>query len=610
MRVLLLLLVLPFSIEISVAQEGAAKKDTTKIYRDIETYSKKSKFRTFIYKLIFKPIEPSAKKSSKKNKQYKKLINKPYSAFEGKIIRHINILTLDPFGYSINDTTSNTKELLPRAANRLHIRSQKITIRNLLLIHRNDEFDSLLVKESERLVRSRPFVKEVLFTVTSTGKNSDSVDISIREIDNWSMIPEIAISTTRMTVNVLDRNFFGLGHEFKPGFTWYQSTGNNALTLKYFIPNIRNTFINSTFLLDRDQYGNYNRGISVDRPFFSPFAKWAAGMSFIQNFRRDTLKVNDTLNEVSRIRLNTQDYWGGNAIQIFKGNSEESRTTNLITTLRYLRIRYLEKPSQDSNSTNQYENSDFYMTGIGVSTRKYVQDKFIFNYGITEDVPIGKVYGITAGYQARKSGGRVYLGARVSFGEYYKWGYLSTNLEYGTFYRSSNREEGVISAGFNYFTGLIETGLWKFRLFAKPQFTFGLNRLATDSITLRNNSGLEGFNSYALSGTDRMILSFQAQSYAPWNLIGFHFGPYLIYSMGVLGDETTGFRNSKVYSQIGLGVLIRNENFIINTFQFSVSFYPQIPGNGDNIFKFNSFRTTDFGFRDFEIGKPAALIFQ
>ena len=72
----------------------------------------------------------------------------------------------------------------------------------------------------------------------------------------------------------------------------------------------------------------------------------------------------------------------------------------------------------------------------------------------------------------------------------------------------------------------------------------------------------------------------------------------------------TGFKNSKVYSQIGLGILVKNENLVFKTFQISISFYPLIPGTGQDVFKMNSFKTTDFGFRDFEIEKPAGMIYQ
>jgi hypothetical protein len=78
----------------------------------------------------------------------------------------------------------------------------------------------------------------------------------------------------------------------------------------------------------------------------------------------------------------------------------------------------------------------------------------------------------------------------------------------------------------------------------------------------------------------------------------------------MLADAETGFKTSRVYSQIGFGVLIKNENLVINTFQISISFFPLIPGTGQNVFKMNSYRTTDFGFRDFEIGKPSIVTYR
>jgi hypothetical protein len=250
------------------------------------------------------------------------------------------------------------------------------------------------------------------------------------------------------------------------------------------------------------------------------------------------------------------------------------------------------------------------LASIGISTRKHVQDKFIFKFGLTEDVPIGKVYNLTGGYQVKNNLGRLYLGMRFSVGNYYDWGYLSSNFEYGTFFSGGQAEQGAFTAGVNYFTGLIEIGNWKLRQFIKPQVTLGINRAYADSLTLNEGYGIDGFNSSALSGTNRLLLTLQTQSYAPWNLIGFHFGPFLILSMGMLGDEASGFKNSPIYTQIGLGVLIKNENLVFSTFQISFAFYPLIPGKGRNIFKMNSLKTTDFGFREFEIGKPAVLVFQ
>jgi hypothetical protein len=562
-----------------------------------------------MYQLVFKPVAKTSTKEVKR-KVYKKLIQKPYSAFEGKVIRNISIITLDPFGYSVADTMVAKQNFLYRAGNKAHIKSQQISIRNLLLFRKNQLFNTFLVKESERLIRTQKYVHDVSFYVASAGKKSDSVDIFIREQDTWSIIPGGAVSSSFIKADLTDKNFLGTGHEFQNSYSRNLPEKISSFNTNYYIPNIRNTYINSKLHYGFDGYGNFKRGLAIDRPFYSPYAKWAAGVSLASEFKKDSLKYINLVNFPKNLKFNTQDFWAGYAKQIFKGTTEEVRATNLIITARYLRVRYTETLPDLYDPLHYYSNENFYLTAIGISTRKYVQDNYIFSYGVTEDVPVGSVYALTGGYQVKNNSGRYYFGLRYSSGNYHSWGYLSSDFEYGTYFHESNAEQGVIIAGANYFTGLFEVGKWKFRQFIKPQFTFGINRFSYDSLTLNDGYGLNGFNSPSLSGTNRLIFTFQTQSYSPINIIGFHLGPFISYSFGFLGDAGKGFKTSKVYSRIGIGILIKNENLVFNAFQFSISFYPIIPGFGQNVFKINAFRTDDFGFRDFEIGKPAPVIYR
>jgi len=608
-RILILFFVPAFLTGSALAQQTTVKSDTTHLYKDIETYSKRNKFNTFMYRLIFKPIAIISKKGAKK-KVYKKLIQKPYSTFQGKIIRNINIVTLDPFGNSVTDTTRLTQNFLTHTGNSLHIKTQVIAIRNLLLIRKNEPFNSFFVRESERLIRTQKFVHDVSFFVVSSGAKSDSVDIFIRELDIWSINPKIEISTSLIKIDITDKNFLGLGHEFQSVLSRNISTGISAFRTNYFIPNILTTYINSNLHYEVDGYGNIKRSLALDRPFYSPYAKWAGGISISTQVKRDSLVGLTPVYVPLNLKFKTQDFWGAKAITIFKGDTEDELATNLIFSARFLRIRYLEKPTDINDPLHIYSNENFYLAGIGISTRKYVQDKYIFKFGTTEDVPVGKVLEITGGYQLRDNAWRPYLGMRLSFGNYNEWGYLSTNIEYGTFFRASHSEQGVVTLGINYFTGLFEIGKWKFRQFIKPQVTIGLNRFSYDTLTLNDGRGINGFNSTGLSGTNRLLFMLQTQSYAPWNFIGFNFGPFLVCSFGMLGDAISGFKNRKLYSQIGFGILIKNENLVFNTFQISISFYPLIPGKGSDIFKINSFSTTDFGFRDFETGKPDIVMYR
>jgi hypothetical protein len=293
-----------------------------------------------------------------------------------------------------------------------------------------------------------------------------------------------------------------------------------------------------------------------------------------------------------------------------------------------LNVQYQESPAIDYDSINFYSGETFYLGGIGISSRQFIEDEYLYNYGITEIVPVGKIYGITGGYQTKNNLGRWYIGARASFGNYYNWGYLSTNFEYGTFFNASKTEQSAFSFQANYFTNLVELGKkWKMRQFIKPQIILGKDRLKSvgDNLALNenvpfqgtygagfqgdNDAGINGFDS-AIFGTKKFVLSLQTQLYSPWNIIGFRINPFFNYSAALLGNENIGLSKSKLYSSIGIGVLINNDYLVFNSFQFSVSFYPNIPGQGNNIFKTNSFGTTDFGLQDFDFGKPRTVIYK
>ena len=478
----ILFFILLITNDFAFAQDTIVQKDSTHLYENIETYSERNSFTKFMFRMFFKPVLPVPAQKI----LIKRLVQKPYSSFEGKTIRNINIVTLDPFGNSIGDTITTSLNFLSRTGNGIHVKTFPKTIRNLLLVRENQIFDSLLVKESERLVRSMNYITDVSFYIQAAPESSDSVDIFIRELDSWSLLPAGSFSASRLNFKLRENNFIGLGHTFQNGIIWNHSTGDFAFRTKYFVPNIRNTYINFTLQYGTDEYGNFIKSVAVDRPFFSPLAKWAAGINLSQHRHKDSIW---TINYM-RFKYDAQDYWAGSALPVVRGTSEYSRTTRFVSAARFIRIRFVEKPSEAIDTLMFYNDENFYLASIGITTRLYVKDKYIFKFGLTEDVPVGKVIGLTGGYQEKNSFGRYYVGARYSSGNYYSWGYISTNIEFGTYLRSMQAEQGVFRVGANYFTGLIEMGQWKFRQFIKPQVIIGIHRTNYDSLTINNEYGL------------------------------------------------------------------------------------------------------------------------
>lgn len=600
-RYFLLILLFILSHICLAQQQSVEKTDSAKVYKDIEKFSKKSKLTRMIYGFLFKSTVP--KKKPKKNTRLKQ---KYYADYEGKIIRSIRITTLDPFGYSVKDTVVTPNGFLKLTGNALHKKTLPLAIKNLLLFKKNDVFDSLKVKETERLIRSQKYVREVfLYPVTS--KKSDSVDILIRVLDLWTIIPNVGVSTSRVAIKLTDRNFIGTGQVFQNNFSWNHTSGKRSFYIAYTIPNIKNTYISTAIQYSIDEDNNYLKSIAVDRKFYTPLAKWAGG-AFVgqQFFRRDTLVIDNVIDTI-HYKFNLQDYWLAREWQLFKGNTEANRTTNLVYSLRLLDLNYLQTPD---DSSKFFADQTFYLSGIGITTRTYFQDQYIFNFGITEDVPVGRAYGIIGGYQHRNSTGRWYTGLRASRGKYYQFGYLSFNAEMGGFLKLSQLQQSAINTSINYFSNLMEIGNWKIRQFIKPDITIGINREDLDRLTINDDYGLRGFKSLYVYGNTRLLLTFQTQSYAPWNILGFRFGPYFVSSFAMLSDKQTGFKRSRLYSLFGIGLLIKNEFLVLNTLQISIVFYPSIPGSGNDIFKVNPYKTTDFVLPDFQISKPEVVSYQ
>lgn len=584
--------------------EKSPQADSAKVYKALKKIADKKTFSKWLFSLII-TIPENAKQSQKKRIKRPPLGN--YTKYEGKIIRKIDILTLDPFGYNIRDTSIKPEGFLKLAGNKLHVKTFPVAIKNLLLFRNNQPFDSLLVRESERLIRQQKYVHNVIIVPRL---QTDSVDIYIRVLDIWSLIPRGSISSSALSLGFTDHNFVGTGQQFDINYGINLKTKRSVYQTNYYIPNIKNTYIGTRLQYQLNQDRSFLKLLQVERTFYSSFTKWAGGIYIGQQLSRDSIIFPDSTKYYQNFRYNTQDVWAAKAWRIFGGETEFQRTANYIVAMRFMNRQYLEKPLEVYDSLQVYTNENFLFWKLAISSRRYAQDKYIFNYGLTEDVPKGALYSIIGGHQWKNNRKRWYWGLKATWGDYYRWGYFSNIIEYGRFYHQGSFGEGAFRVGINYFSDLIHSGNWKIRQFVKSEFILGIKRLPTDKLTINEENGITGFSSKEVFGTHKILFTLQTQTYAPWNLIGFRFGPYLVYSLGLLGDYNNGFKSARPYSLLGIGVLVKNEFLVFKTFQISLAYYPIIPGKGKNISKFNAYRTNDFGFRDFNIEKPSTVTYQ
>jgi hemolysin activation/secretion protein len=321
-----------------------------------------------------------------------------------------------------------------------------------------------------------------------------------------------------------------------------------------------------------------------------------AGGIFLEN-RAFSDSLPNLSNEFETIRFKneTRDFWFGHAFKLFGGKNEDYRTTNLVTTIGYKKINYIKTPTVEIDPNRFFANEELYLASIGVNTRKFAEDKYLFNFGIIEDIPFGQVYSITGGFQNKNNQKRAYFGGRFAYGNYFDFGYLGINSEWGSFFEGRDTRETTFKIEANYFTNLIYFGDWKIRQFIKSSIVIGNNRvpILKDRVMLGDDDGIQGFNNPLISGIRKATITLQTQTYVPGSWHGFRFSPFYNMTLGMLGNETDKFLNKSLLSKFSIGVLINNDYLVFNSFQISFSFYPKIPFQGTNIFNTNSYKNND-----------------
>lgn len=577
--------------------------DSVKIYEKIRKFALKNKITYLIYKSVFvEPENGTAAKDSTPVQKPKKIRKKDnLKQYRGKIIRNIEIITLDPFGTSINNLLNETSNKLEQLGNRLHINTRKIAIYNQLLFRKNEELDPLSLKESERLIRQLVYVRDARIAVAPV-KNRDSVDVYVITQDLWSITGSAAISKSSATVKGRDNNFLGTGQQLENTVHYnFNSRPRLEVTGSYSVPNIRHSFFSSKVYYRFSEESSY-QGISVDRQFYSTITKYAGGLTLLNSTSKGNFvsTSGDTIQSTLAYKLT--DAWWGRSFQLTRGKSDLDRIIRLVVTGRVYNTLYYKHPEEEYDPQGIYQPSTLYLTSIGYSTRNYYKDYNIFRFGYTEDVPEGRLYALVTGYENRIKNPRSYSGIIISGGSHLeRSGYLSGSVEFGSFFRQLKAEKGAIRGDISYFTDLHQFGHWSTRLFTSFAMVHGFKRDPSELLTL--NDDLYGLKTNT-TGTTKLLLKFQNVVYTPIRFLGFQFAIIAFAGYGMLASQEAFLRN-KIYNSYGIGLLIRNEQLVVSTFQLSLGFYPNLDeGIG---YKFNPVSSYNPTFKSYFLSKPGLV---
>ncbi len=586
-----------------VAQEEKADTSET-IYEKIERFSEKRKVTRWIHSAIFVPPDPEEKPPPAPALPARR--SNPYAKFKGRIVRHILIDVSDPFGYTVEDTAMKATNGLQRLGNRLHARSRPRIIRNLLLVRPFDPLDPLKIVESERILRTSPAVNDARITVRPVGLKKDSVDLVVRVLDRWTIDVGADGDLTRANGRITERNLLGLGHELDQRATVRLEDQFIEWRGHHRVYNIGNSYVSSLTSYSITEFQDL-LSISLDRPFYSPLARWAGGIYLGKYWiRTPTAYENETPIAFQRVDPVNLDTWVARSFPLERDGPESGRVSSIVAGSRIALTRYDRRPSLADDISGIYRRNTLFLVGIGLSQRQYYKERYLFRFGLTEDVPEGLLIRFITGMQKREGLANLpYVGGELARGRNYEgFGYLSYEISYGTFLNTGKIFDGTFRGGFTYFSQLATLGRWHVRQFVRFSSVMGFNKPSYSSRLSLNVPAMYGFESSQVYGTHRTILNFETVGYAPWDLIGFKIAPVLLLGFGVLDEEDRPFLSGRVHSSLTAGILVRNERLLMNTFEVALSFYPFIPEEQGSLWEPNAFTNFNPGTRDFSFVSP------
>lgn len=580
----------------------AQEKDSLAIYRKIRCLAEQHRFTNWMYQAIF--VEPATKEYPVEPTKYEGEVVNPYLKYNGRVIRKVSITVLDPFGYSVNDTTRRKTSWLEKTGNHAHVTTRNWVIDNKLLFKENDKLDALSISETERLLRQAVYVSDARIFVKPVGK--DSADVQVMVQDKWSITIPAEITNTSGNARFRDENVLGTGQQLEQyvGFRTPNRWNYNGF---FNVANIDHTYISSLI-----GYNNTKDGTAVnlafDRPFYSPLASWAGGiyLSHAQRFYEFDDAADNKEKQINLVNVG-YDGWYGRSIKLGQGKGMFNQSNNIILAGRYYGSHYIKRPQADFDVKAAFPNTHAFVGNIGFALQQYYKDKYIYRFGANEDVPEGLILQyLYGGIKSELSAIRYYSGIELARAKHFDIGYFSATISYSVFFNRHMTNDVTTGYKLYYFSDLIRMGRWYLRQFVNGNVVYGTHKLPAEKLTLTSDD-LYGFSSGTLRGNSKLVFQSQTVAYAPYNVVGFKFAPVFSAAIGMVGDDQQKILNSSIYQGYSLGLMLRNENLLVSTFQFSFGLYPYLPNGGTNVLKYNPITSFTLRVRAFSISKPGFI---
>jgi hypothetical protein len=588
------------------------KEDSTKSEQKTPTPPEKKK-RTFLGN-IFYGIKTSFGKDTTGRRATVTVLNTDaLLPYEGKAIRSIKTRQLG-FEVNISDTSNDFLYFGTQVLNKVHVKSKEYTIRRNLYLKPGMAMNAYLIADNERFLRTIGYIQDSRIIVNKRTSTADSIDLIVITKDLFSFVPSIGgISPQRQRIGMSDNNIMGTGQNASFAVL-HDSRRDPSVGIQgsYGYNNIAGTFINANIAAGRITKNIYdhredeeNYMLTFDRPLVSQYKRMAGGLQ-IGAARSLNIYPNYYGGDYYRYQYGLIDAWTGYNIGARKYLADQKMHIKKFIAVRIFNTHFYETPSQVNESVydQRFNSNQGVLVGLTLFKQYYYKTKYIYGFGITEDVPTGFNVSFNAGWYKQLNLARPYFG--IDAYRYIvtaKRGIGCLFFRTGGFMDQGQLQDVGLLMGASFYSRIVPVGSSKMRQYFRVSYGDILNRIALDPLRLNNTLGLRSFNSDLASGDSRLAFRSESEFFLQQKYFGFRLAPFLTGDLIYLSNNKSIVDESGLFYGIGGGIRTRNENLVFGTIELRGIVYPR-KVVGDNMIKISMAINLRFRYNNTYVNKP------
>ncbi len=508
-------------------------------------------------------------------------------SLEGKIIQSINIEQRH-FGADVDRPTVQRKNKFIELANTLHDKTNRNTIAKNLFIKIGEPLNPLIVAYNEKWLRDLAYIQDARILAYPNKEDTNKVDVfivtkDILPIGGYFNLKEANAFELKLTTE----NVNDLGNAFSITQNYdHERKTNSGWGFDYTTRNIGGKFldIKTGAQSYTDNYANRmpsasNVFIVGGKPLLHPLDRWTYGFDIHQEKNRNAYKTWSDTFYTNTLQYQLRHFDANLGYQLFIKNKLYNKDNlRYIVQLRYLENDFITRPLQYQNQIDRnYQSIQAYFGSITLFKQKIIRTQYLYGFGRNEDLPTGQSLMFTTGHYNREGQSLPYAGIQLeSYRLLKNESFRRTKLNVGSSYIDQQIQDFRFLASIENISKIhyLESG-YRYRQVINLSFAQTLKNKFNEALLINSIYGIPQLNKERIKGGTRITANWESIWYNSRTFYGFKKAPFVFANLTYIRTVSEPIKNGDIYSAVGAGIRVRNENLILGTIELKGFYFPR-----------------------------------